>query len=62
MKDPYILKFPQMLLYFYQLTLLYSQCYGIVHSIGHVDIWVNGGKHQPACEEEGDGHRVLESK
>lgn len=35
-------------------------CYGTTSSIGHVDIWVNGGEEQPACGEGGDGHRVLE--
>ncbi|KAF2368030.1 Lipase/vitellogenin [Trinorchestia longiramus] len=36
------------------------KCYGIVDSIGHVDVWVNGGLEQPACQEDGDGERILE--
>ena len=41
------------------LLLFPWQCYGLSHSVGDVDVWVNGGREQPPCLEGGDGEALL---
>lgn len=33
----------------------WRDCYGIDENIGDADFWPNGGEHQPACKDGGDG-------
>ncbi|KAK7070911.1 hypothetical protein SK128_026955, partial [Halocaridina rubra] len=37
----------------------WSDCYGIDENLGDADFWPNGGERQPACQEGGDGDKLV---